>query len=91
MNWTSAFARQAQSDFLARDQLLVNPRLPECHQLHYLQMAFEKLAKAHLIAAGSDPSDIQSSHAYVAKVVPQIVRESLAHRQVPCESSPTLI
>jgi len=78
MSWTKAFARQAQSDFQARDYLLANPRLPPCHQLHALQMAFEKLAKAHLIDAGSDPCDVQSSHAYIAKVVPLIVREMLA-------------
>jgi hypothetical protein len=75
--WAAAFARQAVSDFEAREQLLRNAELPECHQLHYLQMAFEKAAKAHLIAGGSDAWSLQSSHAYIAKVVPIIVRDAL--------------
>lgn len=75
--WSRAFALQAISDFEAREHLLSNPRLPECHQLHFLQMAFEKTAKAHLIAGGTDPFAIQSSHAYIAKVIPTIMRDAL--------------
>jgi hypothetical protein len=74
-----AFARQALSDFEARDQLLRNSQLPECHQLHFLQMAMEKTAKAHLVEGGSDPLVIQSSHAYIAKVIPIIVRQALTN------------
>lgn len=77
MSWARAFARQASSDFEAWEHLSRNSALPQCHQLHYLQMALEKAAKAHLIAAGSDPRAVQSSHAYIAKVVPQIVRDEL--------------
>jgi hypothetical protein len=78
MSWSKAFARQSQSDFEARDHLLQNARLPQCHQLHYLQMAMEKLAKAHLVAEGSDSTTIQGSHAYIAKVIPLIVRQMLS-------------
>jgi hypothetical protein len=77
MDWGKAFAIQACSDFAARDHLLAAPDLPMCHQLHYLQMALEKVAKAHLIAAGSDPLSLMGSHAYVAKVIPTIVRDGL--------------
>lgn len=78
MNWSRAFARQARTDFDAREWLLENSGLPQCHQLHYLQMAMEKTAKARLIAGGANPDSLQSSHAYIAKVVPLIVRDGLS-------------
>jgi hypothetical protein len=87
--WSVAFAVQACSDFDARDQLLQSHLLPQCHQLHYLQMAMEKTAKAHLIEGGSDPMVIQASHAYIAKVIPIIVREALA--RVPGGSSQWIV
>jgi hypothetical protein len=37
-------------------------------------MACEKLCKASMISAGSNPQDVQSSHAYIAKHLPTIVR-----------------
>lgn len=40
-------------------------------------MAFEKLAKAHLLKAGSNITDLEQSHAYVAKHVPTIVRQQM--------------
>lgn len=89
MDWQTAFARQARSDLDAREQLLRNARLPHCHQLHYLQMAMEKAAKAHLLAGGGSASDVQKSHAYVGTVIPIIVRDRL--RQVPGYSSRWLI
>lgn len=76
--WSTAYAIQACSDFDARDQLLRNRRLPQCHRFHYLQMAMEKTAKAHLVEGGSDPASLQSSHAYIGKVIPIIVRHALA-------------
>lgn len=77
MNWAQAFAKQACSDFAAREHVLRSRSLPSCHHLHYLQMAMEKAAKAHLIAGGCDPMALQGSHAYVAKVIPAIVKFSL--------------
>jgi len=43
-----AFLAQARSDYRTFEILLAQPRdeVPECHPLHYLQMACEKLAKA---------------------------------------------
>ncbi|MBC7773176.1 MAG: hypothetical protein H7210_11815 [Pyrinomonadaceae bacterium] len=76
--WSQAFARQACSDFEARDVLLNNAILPQCHQLHYLQMAMEKAAKAHLIGSGAEPTSVQGSHAYIAKVIPIIVMNGLS-------------
>jgi len=47
--WDKAYLRQASSDYEVFRQLLSMP-VPPCHQLHYLQMATEKLAKAFLSA-----------------------------------------
>ena len=47
LTWRSAFLRQAQSDH-AVFRLLNRERQPFCQQLHYLQMATEKLAKGFL-------------------------------------------
>jgi hypothetical protein len=74
VNWVQAFARQAASDLDARERLVGYNSLPACHSLHFLQMACEKLCKASLISAGSDPMQVQSSHAYIAKHLPTIVR-----------------
>ena len=40
-------------------------------------MACEKLAKAHLCKAGSDPRHVQTSHAYTKKTLPTVLREQL--------------
>lgn len=45
--WASAFAAQSRSDWQVYDHLAAEPDLPVCHQLHYLQMACEKIAKAY--------------------------------------------
>lgn len=78
MTWARAFARQACSDFEAWDWLCGDNSLPQCHRLHALQMAMEKAAKAYLMARGADPMALQSSHAYIAKNIPAIVRLELA-------------
>ena len=40
-------------------------------------MACEKLCKANLIRLGSDPEPVQSSHAYIAKQLPVLIRDQL--------------
>lgn len=45
--WAAAFAEQGRSDWQVYDLLAKNPRLADCHELHYLQMACEKIAKAY--------------------------------------------
>jgi hypothetical protein len=79
--WPRAFAEQAASDLDARDWLLQKQQLPRCHELHFLQMACEKLCKAHLMTRpGADPLSLQKSHAYIAKNLPVIAREYFARR-----------
>jgi hypothetical protein len=59
MNWSQAFAHQASSDLDVRNVLAAEKSLPACHSLHYLRMACERLCKAAMIAAGSDPIAVQ--------------------------------
>ena len=40
--------------------------------------AAEKLAKAHLCAGGTDPGALQTSHAYIAKTLPVVIRQQIA-------------
>jgi hypothetical protein len=75
--WVTAFARQAQADLETWERLKGDAQVPECHRLQFLQMACEKLTKAHLCKSGADPKDIQSSHAYIAKNLPVVIRQLL--------------
>lgn len=59
--WHYAFWEQAQSDWKAYRAIQSLP-LDDCHALHYLQMTTEKLAKAMLLARGTDISEVRYSH-----------------------------
>jgi hypothetical protein len=72
--WTLGYARQAQADFGMYQQLATNVTVEECHKLQFLQMACEKLVKASLCDAGADPAGLQSSHAYVKRHLPTVLR-----------------
>ena len=54
MTWREAYFEQAKSDF-RQFQKLNEESAELCHQLHYLQMATEKLAKAHRCPPGNTP------------------------------------
>ncbi|MCI0459531.1 MAG: hypothetical protein L0Z62_21490 [Gemmataceae bacterium] len=73
--WSKAYARQADADLRAFEALQDVPGVSECHKLQFLQMACEKLAKAHLCGEGTDPANLQSSHAYIAKTLPIILKQ----------------
>lgn len=75
--WQTAYARQARADFDTWTELQRIISVPECHRLLFLQMACEKLTKAHLCNIGSRPNSLQSSHAYGAKNLRLILREQL--------------
>lgn len=75
--WANGYARQAQADFETWEKLRAIDSVPECHKLLFLQMACEKLTKAHLCKAGSDPATLQSSHAYVARNLPIVIRQQV--------------
>jgi hypothetical protein len=72
--WSRAYARQARADLDAREALL-GAEVPACQHLHFLQMACEKISKAHRCLGGADPETLMHSHGFAAKVLPQIARE----------------
>lgn len=71
--WARGYARQAAAD-LATFDLLNDHSTPDCHRLQFLQMLCEKLCKSHLCSQGARPETLQSSHAYVARTLPVIIR-----------------
>jgi hypothetical protein len=73
--WRRAYAKQARADLQTRDALMDHGKLPECQQLHFLQMACEKLCKAYLCGQGVDPLHLQTSHAFVSRHLPIIARQ----------------
>ncbi len=75
--WAVGYARQARADFRTFEKLQAMP-VPECQKLQFLQMACEKLVKAHLCAGRADPADLQTSHAYVAGTLPVVLRQQAA-------------
>ncbi|MHB1426357.1 MAG: hypothetical protein ACYC3I_24605 [Gemmataceae bacterium] len=72
--WATAYARQADADFTTF-QALQLLTVPQCHKLQFLQMACEKLVKAHLCGEGTDPGSLQQSHAYIAATLPVVLRQ----------------
>ena len=62
----------------ARARLLEHAELPQCEQLHLLQMACEKVCKAYLCGRGVEPEMLMASHAYIASTLPLIAREQFA-------------
>jgi hypothetical protein len=76
--WRIAYAKQALADLRAREMLLEHPELPDCQQLHFLQMACEKLCKAYLCGQGADPQTLRGSHAYISRPLPIIARQQFA-------------
>lgn len=75
--WSIGYARQAKADFETFEKLQ-SMSVPECHKLQFLQMACEKLVKAHLCHANADPTDLQTSHAYIAGTLPVVLRQYAA-------------
>ncbi|MCC2669544.1 MAG: hypothetical protein K0Q72_2015 [Armatimonadetes bacterium] len=74
-----AFLKQARSDFAVFELLQSEDRtdVPECHPLHYLQMATEKLAKSAFIAAGDTTGD-RYSHVAFSHVPDHLARLDVA-------------
>jgi len=77
MDWAVAYARQARADLETWEHLQAARDVPECHNLLFLQMACEKLTKAHLCHVGIDPNSLQRSHAYIARNLPIIIRQQI--------------
>ena len=78
--WARAFANQALSDLHAHE-ILAGSDADKCHRLHFLQMAAEKICKAHLIDANGYEA-MKPVHCIVAKHLPIIIRQLLVqHHQ----------
>jgi hypothetical protein len=90
-DWMEAYARQAHADFATWQELQGNDAVPECHKLMFLQMACEKLTKAHLCRAGSNPNDLQTSHAYTAKTLPIVIRQQIAASGYRLHNAPWVV
>jgi hypothetical protein len=83
-DWATAFARQADADLRAWELYQQHPKAvaAECHKLLFLQMACEKLCKAHVIRAGiRKAEDVQGSHGFVEKHLPSIMKQEIAITQ----------
>ncbi len=80
MKQHDALLRQARSDYAVFELLEQQDRdsVPECHPLHFLQMACEKLAKAVFLALGV-PVD-RFSHIAFSHIPYQLVRSDIAHK-----------
>ena len=70
-----AYRAQARSDYRVY-RLLEAQTEPEyiCHQLHYLQMALEKTAKAYLAASGESFDSLRKSHRAFSKFLGILTR-----------------
>jgi hypothetical protein len=73
--WSRGYARQADADFKMFQMLEPLRDVEACHKLLFLQMACEKLVKAHLCGGGTDPVALQRSHGYVAGTLPVVLRQ----------------
>jgi hypothetical protein len=82
--WSRACAQQALADLDAREALL-GVEVPACQHLHFLQMACEKISKAHRCLGGADPETLMHSHGFAVKVLPQIARELLRRATLAAE------
>lgn len=72
VKYERAFAKQSQSDWQVYKILTQQAGLPECHALHYLQMATEKLAKAYRVRATDSPvTNLVRHHTGFVKFVRQ--------------------
>lgn len=73
--FADAFYRQASSDWQVCERLAAVAGLPPSHQLHYLQMACEKLAKAYRLRdTTSEVDEITSKHTGFAKFMNSFLR-----------------
>ena len=82
--WSKAFAVQADADMRTFDRLCLDEKIPTCSRLHFLQMACEKLSKAHLFVTGGNPDRLQSSHAHIRHALPRILNHQIEeHGKIP--------
>lgn len=91
--WVRAFIQQADADFRAWELYEKHPEAlaAECHKLLFLQMACEKLCKAHLIREGSPVQSSQKSHKVIVGSLPVILRNQIEFTGSSLKRKQTLI
>ena len=80
-DWADGFARQADADFRAWELYELHSEALAAPKLLFLQMACEKLCKAHMIRSGTNPDDVATTHRVVAKNLPLVIREEMIWRK----------
>jgi hypothetical protein len=74
VEWSRAYAKQGLSDLRVRSA--VAERFEPCHSLHYLQMAAEKICKAHqCLTLGYEAVNRKRTHEVVVKVLPALAKK----------------
>lgn len=86
MTWAEAFLQQACSDYAIFKLLSRSADTPECHRLHYLQMATEKLAKYHAcLGTTGQPKKTHSALVSLLRQIPNIpqMRQAMGYSRNP--------
>jgi len=81
LTWYEAYLLQARSDWQIFRTLQQQPA-EECHSLHYLQMATEKLGKAFLISGGNAPALVHTSHKAFVRFLQVVAYNSDLQKQL---------
>ncbi len=77
--WARAYAAQARSDWQVYKALQFEARQSACHELHFLQMACEKIAKAYRLRDDSVPLEkIRTEHVGCDKFLKNYLKSSEA-------------
>ncbi len=81
-----AYAEQSRSDFTVYSVYLQEAE--ECHRLHYLQMACEKIAKAYRLRdlVSFNPEDLYS-HTVFSKFITGFLKSKLVRRRYASQDS----
>ena len=74
--WSRGYARQADADFKAFLAFARIASFTVSHKLQFLQMACEKLVKSHLCIEGTQPTSLQTSHAFIAGTLPVVLLQT---------------
>lgn len=80
--WAEQFAEQASADFHAWELYEQHPYAvaASCHKAQFLQMACEKLCKAHQLRSGEAAERLLTSHKVIAKTLARIIQEEMERR-----------
>jgi hypothetical protein len=78
-DWARAYAKQSRSDFRLYSKVMsVSSDIEECHRLHYLQMACEKIAKAYRFRDTLTPiEELLTSHVAFSKFIENLLKSAV--------------